>query len=73
MGMQSFIAPCIGDVTPSPFGNGLVNIDDLLTVIGHWGPCPAPCPPTCVGDVDGNCVVNIDDLLLVIGHWGACP
>ena len=64
--------PCPWDVFP-PGGNGVVNIDDLLTVIGHWNACPAPCPPYCIGDVDHNCTVNIDDLLQVIGHWNACP
>ena len=63
-------AACIGDVT----GDHVVNIDDLLSVINHWGNCPGCTPPgNCVGDVTHNCVVNIDDLLAVINHWGACP
>lgn len=58
--------PCPGDVAPKG-GDGVVNVDDLLAVIGSWGPC-AGCP----ADVDGNDVVNVDDLLAVIGSWGAC-
>jgi 6-phosphogluconolactonase (cycloisomerase 2 family) len=63
--------PCPADTD----GNGYVNIDDLFAVIQHWGACPKPCPPACVGDVappGGNCHVNIDDLFAVIGAWGPC-
>jgi len=28
--------PCVGDTN----GTGTVNVDDLLDVINHWGPCP---------------------------------
>ena len=59
------VLPCPADIT----GNGAVNTDDLLSVINHWGPCPAPCP----ADITGNGVVNTDDLLSVINHWGPCP
>jgi hypothetical protein len=52
----------MGDVS----GDGVVNIDDLLAVIGAWGQCAGFCP----ADVDGNGVVNIDDLLMVINNWG---
>ncbi len=45
-------------------GNGTVNIDDLLLVLGNYN-------GTGEGDVDGNGVVNIDDMLLVIGAWNA--
>jgi len=45
-------------------GNGVVNIDDLLLVLGNYN-------GTGEGDVDGNGVVNIDDMLLVIGAWNA--
>ena len=51
-------------------GNGVVNIDDLLSVIGGWGACPPPCGQGCPADVNRDCVVNFDDLLLTIGNWG---
>lgn len=54
-----------GDVT----GDSLVNIDDLLAVIGAWGFC-APPPGFCPADVTGNGEVNIDDLLMIINNWG---
>jgi trimeric autotransporter adhesin len=50
--------------------DGVVNIDDLLTVVSEWGPCEA-----CAGDhtpCGGDGVVGIDDLLGVISAWGPC-
>lgn len=55
--------PCPGDND----GNGTVNIDDLLSVIGNF-----TCTGVCDGDVDGNGVVDIDDLLMTIGNFGPC-
>jgi hypothetical protein len=52
--------------------SGVVDIDDLLKVIGPWGPCQPPCPPSCIADVappEGDCMVNIDDLIEVINNW----
>jgi len=49
-----------GDAT----GDGVVDIDDLLAVIGVWGPCL-----DCAADLDGDGVVDVDDLLMVIGNW----
>ncbi len=50
-------------------GDGIVGVNDLLILLGGWGPCPAPCPPTCVGDCDGDCMVGVTDLLIVLGNW----
>lgn len=71
-----FFAPdvcecCTNDIT----GDGVVDIDDLFSVINAWGPCPQPCPPNtnCPADVDDNCVVDVDDLFHIIARWGPCP
>ncbi|MCI0364455.1 MAG: hypothetical protein L0Y44_14670 [Phycisphaerales bacterium] len=67
-------APCPGDITPPPGGDGLVNVADLLMVISNWGPCPPGAP--CLSDVapaGGDGLVNVADLLLVISKWGECP
>ena len=66
---------CPGDVAPDSCGNGTVNVEDLLAVIGGWGPCSTtggPCPdiaPLPIPDF----TVNVQDLLEVIGGWGTCP
>ena len=56
---------CCGDAN----GDGEVDILDFLLVIGMWGECPMPCPPSCAADVNGDCEVGIDDFLIVIGNW----
>ena len=53
-------------------GDGEIGINDFLAVIGTWGPCPEPCPPSCTADVDGDCQVGINDFLIVLGNWGPC-
>lgn len=50
-------------------GDGLVGVSDLLILLGHWGSCPDPCPPTCPGDIDGDCTVGVLDLLVLLGNW----
>ncbi|MCI0363454.1 MAG: hypothetical protein L0Y44_05840 [Phycisphaerales bacterium] len=60
------VLDCDGDIDR----NGLVNVLDLLLVIGGWGACPiGPCP----ADVDGSRIVDVNDLLGAIGFWGVCP
>jgi hypothetical protein len=60
---------CPGDVT----GNGVIDVDDLLAVIGAWGTpgCGGAAP--CCEDFDGNGSVDTSDLLMVINGWGTCP
>lgn len=63
-------ATCAGDVT----GDGVVDVDDLLDVLGAWGDfCPDPCEPGCAADIDGNTTVDVNDLLAVLALYGACP
>jgi hypothetical protein len=55
---------CPGDADGSTF----VNIEDLLVVLGEYG----PCPEGCAADFDQDGDVDIDDMLVVIGNWGPC-
>ena len=56
--------------SPADFDfNGIVDIVDLLDLLGAWGNCPKPCPPTCIGDVNGDCVVDVQDLLALLADW----
>ena len=45
-------------------GDGVVNISDLLAVVGAWGPCK-----NCNEDINNDSVVNVTDLLAVISAW----
>ncbi len=49
-------------------GDGLVNITDLLLIIGLWGDWPVG--GICGPDLDMNGVINVNDLLLCISDWG---
>ena len=55
---------CPADVN----GDDTVNVQDLLAVIGAWGPCAG-----CAADVNDDSQVNVIDLLAVINGWGPCP
>jgi len=46
--------------------DGLVNVDDLLAVIGTWGVRQPGSPPT---DFNNDGLVNVNDLLTVITNW----
>ncbi|MHC4990538.1 MAG: hypothetical protein ACYTGC_06115 [Planctomycetota bacterium] len=51
--------------------DGVVDVDDLLTVIFNWG-CDAG-PDACLGDSNCDGTVGVDDLIDgVILNWGAC-
>ena len=58
------IHPIQGDLN----GDGIVNVLDLLLLIGAWGPCAAP-PAQCPADLDGDGDVNTPDLLILLGNW----
>ena len=49
--------------------NGIVNVTDLLILLGQFGPCPDPCPPSCEADIDDDCLVGVIDLLIMLGNW----
>jgi hypothetical protein len=60
-------ATCPGDID----GNGAVNVDDLMALIGQWGnDCEGGAE--CSADLDGNMIVDVDDLVMLIGLWGDC-
>jgi hypothetical protein len=56
------------DPCPADFdGNGMVDFQDLLSLLAEWGPC-VDCPE----DIDGNGLVDFQDLLEVLATWGDC-
>ncbi len=49
--------------------DGSVDVADLLIMLGVWGPCPDPCPPSCAADVNNDCAVSVTDLLVLLANW----
>ena len=47
-------------------GDGVVDVVDLLEVVGSWGESGVP------SDINGDGVVNVSDLLAVVDAWGSC-
>ncbi len=50
-------------------GDGIVDVPDLLLLLGNWGPCFTPCP----SDLNGDGAVNVSDFLQLLAAWGPCP
>ncbi len=63
-GILDICEPCPADVS----GNGAVDADDILMVLGGWGPCT-----DCPADIDGDGLVGVNDILEIISGWGDCP
>jgi hypothetical protein len=57
--------PCQGDAD----GDGVVNVVDVLAVLGAWGPCPGAA---CAADFDGNGLIDVLDFLAILQNWGPC-
>ena len=72
---------CTADCAPpnsdGTFGNGDINIDDIVAIINNIGDCPPntqPCPWDCTpvnsdGTI-GNGSINIDDVITVLNQFG---
>jgi len=48
-------------------GDGSVNVQDLLALLGAWGSCD---DSSCPADIDGNEEVHVGDLLILLANWG---
>jgi hypothetical protein len=44
----------------------MVDVEDLLAIIGYWG-SSGP-----LGDVNSDGIVDVSDLLIVVANWGPC-
>ncbi|MCH2137219.1 MAG: hypothetical protein MK101_11695 [Phycisphaerales bacterium] len=51
-------------------GDGDVDIEDFLRVLGRWGQQEADRPRE---DINGDCTVGIEDLIRIFEHWGPPP
>ena len=45
-------------------GDGVCNVNDILILIGSWGPCQG-----CPADLNGDGVVNVNDVLLILTYY----
>lgn len=52
------------DIPGDASGDGLVNVSDLLILLGTWGPCN-----NCPADIDADGNVGILDLITLLGNW----
>lgn len=59
-GAHELQGACAADLTL----DGVVDVDDLLAVLGGWG---GPG-----GDTNGDGVTDVEDLLAILGAWGPC-
>jgi choice-of-anchor B domain-containing protein len=70
-GVDAFrVAELLCSVPGDLDGDGTVGINDFLQLLADWGPCPAPCPPSCAADLDGDCAVGVNDFLIMLANWG---
>jgi len=53
---------CVGDAD----GDEVVNVNDLLLIVGYWG------NDTPFADLNQDGIVDVTDLLIVVGNWGPC-
>jgi hypothetical protein len=67
VGVKSGQFRLLADISPTPDGDGAINIGDLLFIITHWG-----ATGNHSADVTFDGSVGIADLLAVIAAWGAC-
>ena len=50
--------------------DGLVNVNDLVLLIGAWGQCPGGGGgQTCPADLNASGSVDVDDLIALLSHW----
>ena len=62
--LRKITVSCPGDFD----GNGSVDVDDLLVLLGEF----SSCTENCLSDMDSDGDVDIDDMLSLIGVWGPC-
>ncbi len=62
--IRVFETGCPGGLTGDATGDGVVDFQDILAVLGAWGPCGG-----CPEDLNDDGVVSFADLLVVLGNW----
>ena len=57
---------CSEDVYPAGTGDGQVNVNDVLALLGDWGVSDSPY------DATGDGAVDVNDVLAILNAWGPC-
>jgi hypothetical protein len=57
------VPPIPGDLN----GDCVVDVSDLLILLGAWGQCGAG--PSCPGDLNDDGMVDVTDLLALLANW----
>ncbi|MEE2906901.1 MAG: hypothetical protein VX527_03620 [Planctomycetota bacterium] len=57
---------CPADVYPVGGGDGIVDVNDVLGIIGDWDVFDSPF------DVNGDGIVDVSDVLEALNGWGDC-
>ena len=57
---------CPADVYPVGGGDEIVDVNDILSIIGDWGVSDSPF------DVNGDGIVDVSDVLQALNGWGNC-
>ena len=62
---SSVIITVVGEVIPADLNcDGSVNFNDLLILLGSWGPCDG-----CAADINDSGVVDFADIITLLGSW----
>lgn len=61
-----------GDVHPPPFGDGVVDLDDVLCVLAGFEDL-GQCPNGDIYPCGGNGVLDIDDVIAILAAFGGDP
>lgn len=61
---------CEGDAN----SDGVVDFNDITSILEMWGADYLPMPGSGIGDADGSGVVDFNDVVAALGNWlGVCP
>jgi hypothetical protein len=62
------VAPTLGDINTSG-SDGIINVADLLAMLGFWGPVTSA--QALAADLNNDGAVSVSDLLHLLGLWGS--
>jgi len=75
--VNSCPADCAPDNGDGTFGDGVVQIMDLISLINNFGPLggfgPCDMSPDNGDGTFGDGIVDINDLIVEINSFGLCP